>query len=163
MEQKIIKCGNLAISNSNRFVLIAGPCQLENENHALDVAKKLKDITQKLGIGLIYKTSFDKANRTSLKGKRGTGLEKSLPIFDKIRRDLKLPILTDIHAIDQCKIVANHVDVLQIPAFLCRQTDLLIAAAKTNKIINVKKGQFLAPWDMTNVTKKYQKQVMIIF
>ena len=156
MEQKIIKCGNLAISNSNRFVLIAGPCQLENENHALDVAKKLKDITQKLGIGLIYKTSFDKANRTSLKGKRGTGLEKSLPIFDKIRRDLKLPVLTDVHAIDQCKIVANHVDVLQIPAFLCRQTDLLIAAAKTGKIINVKKGQFLAPWDMVNVTKKLE-------
>jgi len=156
MEQKIIKCGNLAISNSNRFVLIAGPCQLENENHALDVAKKLKDITQKLGIGLIYKTSFDKANRTSLKGKRGTGLEKSLPIFDKIRRDLKLPVLTDIHAIDQCQIVANHVDVLQIPAFLCRQTDLLIAAAKTGKIINVKKGQFLAPWDMVNVTKKLE-------
>ena len=157
MEQKIIKCGNLTISNSSRFVLIAGPCQLENEKHAIDVAKKLKDMTQKLDIGLIYKTSFDKANRTSLKGKRGSGLEKSLPIFDKIRKDLKLPVLTDIHAIDQCKIVANHVDVLQIPAFLCRQTDLLIAAAKTGKVINVKKGQFLAPWDMVNVTKKLEE------
>jgi 2-dehydro-3-deoxyphosphooctonate aldolase (KDO 8-P synthase) len=157
MEQKIIKCGNLTISNSSRFVLIAGPCQLENEKHAIDVAKKLKDMTQKLDIGLIYKTSFDKANRTSLKGKRGSGLEKSLPIFDKSRIDLKLPVLTDIHAIDQCKIVANHVDVLQIPAFLCRQTDLLIAAAKTGKVINVKKGQFLAPWDMVNVTKKLEE------
>jgi len=156
MEQKLIKCGNLNISNSNPFTLIAGPCQLENEKHAMSVAEKLKHMTNKLGIGLIYKTSFDKANRTSLKGKRGTGLEKSLPIFDKIRKDLKIPVLTDVHAIDQCKIVANHVDVLQIPAFLCRQTDLLIAAAKTGKIINVKKGQFLAPWDMLNVTKKLE-------
>ena len=156
MEQKLIKCGNLNISNSNPFTLIAGPCQLENEKHAMSVAEKLKHMTNKLGINLIYKTSFDKANRTSLKGKRGTGLEKSLPIFDKIRKDLKIPVLTDVHAIDQCKIVANHVDVLQIPAFLCRQTDLLIAAAKTGKIINVKKGQFLAPWDMLNVTKKLE-------
>tara|TARA_B100000579_G_C22843442_1_gene862953 strand:- start:2305 stop:3141 length:837 start_codon:yes stop_codon:yes gene_type:complete len=156
MEQKTIKCGNLKISNLNRFVLIAGPCQLENEKHAIDVAKKLKEMTQKLDIGLIYKTSFDKANRTSLKGKRGTGLEKSLPIFDKIRNNLNIPVLTDIHAIDQCEIVSNHVDILQIPAFLCRQTDLLVAAAKTGKIINVKKGQFLAPWDMINVTKKLE-------
>ena len=156
MEQKIIKCGNLSISNSNRFTLIAGPCQLENESHALDIAEQLKNMTQNLGIGLIYKTSFDKANRTSLKGKRGTGLEKSLPIFDKIKKELNIPVLTDIHAIDQCELVAQHVDVLQIPAFLCRQTDLLIAAAKTGKIINVKKGQFLAPWDMVNVTKKIE-------
>jgi 2-dehydro-3-deoxyphosphooctonate aldolase (KDO 8-P synthase) len=156
MEQKIIKCGNLSISNSNRFTLIAGPCQLENEKHAMDVAEKLKNMTKQLEIGLIYKTSFDKANRTSLKGKRGTGLEKSLPVFDKIRKDLKIPVLTDIHAIDQCEVVAKHVDVLQIPAFLCRQTDLLIAAAKTGKIINVKKGQFLAPWDMVNVIKKLE-------
>ena len=154
MEQKIIKCGKLSISNVNKFTLIAGPCQLESEKHAIDVAEKLKEMTQKLNIGLIYKTSFDKANRTSLKGKRGTGLENSLPIFDKIRKELDIPVLTDIHAIDQCEIVAKHVDVLQIPAFLCRQTDLLIAAAKTGKIINVKKGQFLAPWDMVNVTKK---------
>ena len=157
MEQKIIKCGNLSISNSKLFTLIAGPCQLESEEHAINVAEKLKEITKKLGIGLIYKTSFDKANRTSLKGKRGTGLERSLPIFDKIRKDLGIPVLTDIHTIDQCAVVSKHVDVLQIPAFLCRQTDLLVAAAKTGKIINVKKGQFLAPWDMVNVTKKIEE------
>ncbi len=157
MENKSVKCGKLIISNSNPFTLIAGPCQLENEKHAIDVANKLKEITQKLNIGLIYKTSFDKANRTSLKGKRGAGLEKSLPIFDKIRKDLGIPVLTDIHTIDQCEIVSKHVDVLQIPAFLCRQTDLLVAAAKTGKIINVKKGQFLAPWDMVNVTKKLEE------
>ena len=154
MEQVEVKCGKLTISNNNPFILIAGPCQLENENHAIDVAKKLKEITDKLSIGLIYKTSFDKANRTSLKGKRGAGLEKSLPIFDKIRKDLGIPVLTDIHNVEQCALVSKHVDVLQIPAFLCRQTDLLIAAAKTGKVINVKKGQFLAPWDMVNVTKK---------
>ena len=156
MEQKIIKCENLSISNLSKFTLIAGPCQLESEKHAMDVAEKLKTITQKLDIGLIYKTSFDKANRTSLKGKRGSGLEKSLPIFDKIRNELKIPVLTDIHTIDHCEVVASHVDILQIPAFLCRQTDLLVAAAKTGKIINVKKGQFLAPWDMVNVTKKIE-------
>jgi len=154
MQHKIVQCGKLKISNSNSFTLIAGPCQLENEKHALNVAETLKEITEKLGIGLIYKTSFDKANRTSLKGKRGMGLENSLPIFDKIRKDLEIPVITDVHAIDQCQIIADHVDVLQIPAFLCRQTDLLVAAAKTGKIINVKKGQFLAPWDMINVTKK---------
>ena len=154
MEQVEVKCGKLKISNNNSFILIAGPCQLENENHAIDVAKKLKEITDKLSIGLIYKTSFDKANRTSLKGKRGAGLEKSLPVFDKIRKDLGIPVLTDIHNVEQCALVSKHVDVLQIPAFLCRQTDLLIAAAKTGKVINVKKGQFLAPWDMVNVTKK---------
>ena len=154
MKQVEVKCGKLTISNNNPFTLIAGPCQLENENHAIDVAKKLKEITDKLSIGLIYKTSFDKANRTSLKGKRGAGLEKSLPVFDKIRKDLGIPVLTDIHNVEQCALVSKHVDVLQIPAFLCRQTDLLIAAAKTGKVINVKKGQFLAPWDMVNVTKK---------
>ena len=156
MKNKIVKCGKLNISNSNPFTLIAGPCQLENEKHAIAVASKLKEITQKLNIGLIYKTSFDKANRTSLKGKRGAGLEKSLPVFDKIRKDIGIPILTDVHTIEQCEIVSKYVDVLQIPAFLCRQTDLLIAAAKTEKIINVKKGQFLAPWDMVNVTKKIE-------
>ena len=156
MENKTVKCGKLIISNSSPFTLIAGPCQLENEKHALDVAIKLKEITQKLNIGLIYKTSFDKANRTSLKGKRGVGLEKSLPVFDKIRNEVGIPVLTDVHTIKQCEVVSKHVDVLQIPAFLCRQTDLLIAAAKTGKIINVKKGQFLAPWDMVNVTKKIE-------
>ena len=156
MENKSVKCGKLNISNTGPFTLIAGPCQLENEKHALEVANELKKITEKLGIGLIYKTSFDKANRTSLKGKRGAGLEKSLPVFDKIRKDVGIPVLTDVHTAEQCEIVSKHVDVLQIPAFLCRQTDLLIAAAKTGKIINVKKGQFLAPWDMVNVTKKIE-------
>ena len=149
-----VKCSNFEIANDKPFTLIAGPCQLENEEHALKISSELKKITTDLGINLIYKTSFDKANRTSLKGKRGMGLEKSLPIFDKIRKEVGLPVLTDVHTAEQCSIVANHVDVLQIPAFLCRQTDLLIAAAKTGKIINVKKGQFLAPWDMANVIKK---------
>ena len=157
MVNKLIKCGKLSISNTGPFILIAGPCQLENEKHALDVATELKKITEKLGVGLIYKTSFDKANRTSLKGKRGFGLEKSLPVFDKIRKDIGIPVLTDVHTVEQCSIVSQHVDVLQIPAFLCRQTDLLIAAAKTGKVINVKKGQFLAPWDMANVTKKIEE------
>ena len=149
-----VKCSNFEIANNKPFTLIAGPCQLENEAHALKISNELKKITSDLGVNFIYKTSFDKANRTSLKGKRGIGLEKSLPIFDKIRNDVGVPVLTDIHTAEQCSIVSNHVDVLQIPAFLCRQTDLLIAAAKTGKIINVKKGQFLAPWDMVNVTKK---------
>ena len=149
-----VNCNKLEISNDNKICVIAGPCQLETEQHAIDMAGKIQEITKKFDVGFIYKTSFDKANRTSLKGKRGAGLDVSLPIFDKIKKELNVPILTDIHNIEQCTIVANHVDVLQIPAFLCRQTDLLVAAAKTNKIINVKKGQFLAPWDMVNVTKK---------
>ncbi len=151
-----VKCSNFEIANDKPFTLIAGPCQLESEEHALKISSELKKITSDLGINLIYKTSFDKANRTSLKGKRGMGLDKSLPIFDKIRKEVGLPVLTDIHTAEQCSMVANHVDVLQIPAFLCRQTDLLIAAAKTGKIINVKKGQFLAPWDMANVIKKIE-------
>ena len=154
MENKIINCNGIKISNKNSFILIAGPCQLESEQHSMDMAGKIKEITDKYDIGFIYKTSFDKANRTSLKGKRGAGLDKSLPVFDKIKKDLKIPVLTDVHNEEHCSIISNHVDVIQIPAFLCRQTDLLIAAAKTNKIINVKKGQFLAPWDMANVTKK---------
>ncbi|PDH19350.1 MAG: 3-deoxy-8-phosphooctulonate synthase [Pelagibacterales bacterium MED-G43] len=152
-----VKCSNFEIANDKPFTLIAGPCQLENEEHALKISSELKKITSSLGINLIYKTSFDKANRTSLKGKRGMGLEKSLPIFDKIRKEVGLPVLTDVHTAEQCSLVAKHVDVLQIPAFLCRQTDLLIAAAKTGKIINVKKGQFLAPWDMSNVIKKIEE------
>ena len=154
MKNLTVKCGSIEISNSSNFCLIAGPCQLETEQHAMDMSGKIKEITSKLGVNFIYKTSFDKSNRTSLKGKRGIGLEQSLPIFDKIKKELKIPLLTDVHNIEQCSIVADHVDILQIPAFLCRQTDLLIAAAKTKKIINVKKGQFLAPWDMVNVTKK---------
>ena len=154
MENITVNCNNIEISNNNKICLIAGPCQLETEQHAMDMAGKIKEITSKYNIGFIYKTSFDKANRTSLKGKRGAGLEKSLPVFDKIKKELNISVLTDIHNEDQCTLVSKHVDVLQIPAFLCRQTDLLIAAAKTKKIINVKKGQFLAPWDMVNVTKK---------
>ena len=152
-----IKCSNFEIANNKPFTLIAGPCQLESEQHAIKISSELKDMTSELGINFIYKTSFDKANRTSLKGKRGLGLDKSLPIFDKIRKEIGVPVLTDVHTAEQCSIVAGHVDVLQIPAFLCRQTDLLIAAAKTGKIINVKKGQFLAPWDMVNVIKKIEE------
>jgi 2-dehydro-3-deoxyphosphooctonate aldolase (KDO 8-P synthase) len=152
-----VKCGNFEIANNNPFTLIAGPCQMESEIHAITISKELKKITTDLNINLIYKTSFDKANRTSLNGKRGLGLEKSLPIFDKIRNEVGVPVLTDVHTIEQCELIAEHVDVLQIPAFLCRQTDLLVAAAKTGKIINVKKGQFLAPWDMENVIKKIEE------
>ncbi len=154
MTNKQVNCNGIKISNIDKIVLISGPCQLETEQHAMDMAGKIKEIATKFKIGFIYKTSFDKANRTSLKGKRGAGLEAALPGFDKSGKDVQIPVLTDIHNIEQCSIVSKHVDVLQIPAFLCRQTDLLVAAAKTNKIINVKKGQFLAPWDMVNVTKK---------
>ncbi len=154
MEHKTINCNGIEISNNKKISLIAGPCQLESEQHAMDMAGKIREIASKFKIGFIYKTSFDKANRTSIKGKRGAGIDKSLPVFDKIKKELNVPILTDIHNEEQCAIVSKHVDVLQIPAFLCRQTDLLVAAANTKKIINVKKGQFLAPWDMVNVTKK---------
>ena len=154
MQNKSVKCGKLNISNKGPFTLIAGPCQLESEKHGLEVASELKKITEKLGVGLIYKTTFDKANRTSLKGKRGAGLDKSLPVFDKIRKDIGVPVLTDVHTAEQCSPVAEVGDVLQIPAFLCRQTDLLIAAARTQRVVNVKKGQFLAPWDMKSVAQK---------
>jgi len=154
MKNLTINCNDIQISNEKQICLIAGPCQLETEQHALDMAGKIGEIAKKHNLGFVYKTSFDKANRTSLKGKRGAGLEHSLPIFDKIKQELGVSILTDVHSAEQCSAVANHVDIIQIPAFLCRQTDLLVAAAKTNKIINVKKGQFLAPWDMINVTKK---------
>jgi len=154
MKNLTINCNNIQISNDKQICLIAGPCQLETEQHALDMAGKIGEIAKKHNIGFVYKTSFDKANRTSLKGKRGAGLENSLPVFDKIKQELGVSILTDVHSAEQCLAVSKHVDIIQIPAFLCRQTDLLVAAAKTNKIINVKKGQFLAPWDMINVTKK---------
>ena len=154
MKNLTINCNDIQISNDKQICLIAGPCQLETEQHALDMAGKIREIAKKHNLGFVYKTSFDKANRTSLKGKRGAGLENSLPIFDKIKQELGVSILTDVHSAEQCSAVADHVDIIQIPAFLCRQTDLLVAAAKTNKIINVKKGQFLAPWDMINVTKK---------
>lgn len=151
---KILSINHLKIGNTLPFTLIAGPCALESRDHAFDMSGALKELTQKLGIGLIYKTSFDKANRTSLKGGRGLGLEKSLPILADIKKEMALPVITDVHTAEQCAEVASVVDVLQIPAFLCRQTDLLIAAAKTGKAINVKKGQFLAPWDMKNVAMK---------
>lgn len=151
---KTVTVGSLKISNALPFTLIAGPCQMESRQHAMDTAGELMAITRKLGIGLIYKTSFDKANRTSLKAARGMGLEKALPVFAEIKKTYGCPTLTDVHLPDQCAEVANVVDVIQIPAFLCRQTDLLIAAARTGAVINVKKGQFLAPWDMENVAKK---------
>lgn len=149
-----VTAGKVAFDNRGPLSLIAGPCQMESRQHAFDMAGALKEICEKLGIGLVYKSSFDKANRTSLSGKRGAGLDAALPVFDDLRRELGLPMLTDVHTEEQCAIVAPHVDILQIPAFLSRQTDLLIAAAKTGKVVNVKKGQFLAPWDMKNVVSK---------
>ena len=140
--------------NDLPFALIAGPCALESRAHALEMAAALKEITRKLGIGLVYKTSFDKANRTSAASVRGVGLNAALPIFAEVREKTGLPVLTDVHEAEQCAHVAEVVDILQIPAFLCRQTDLLLAAAKTGRPINVKKGQFLAPWDMANVVAK---------
>ena len=140
--------------NDLPFALIAGPCALESRAHALEMAAALKEITRKLGIGLVYKTSFDKANRTSASSVRGVGLNAALPIFAEVREKTGLPVLTDVHEAEQCARVAEVVDILQIPAFLCRQTDLLLAAAKTGRPINVKKGQFLAPWDMANVVAK---------
>ena len=151
---KTVSAGEVRFSNTTPLALIAGPCQLESRQHAFDMAGALKEMCASLGIGLVYKTSFDKANRTSLSGKRGSGLDAALPIFADLRRDLALPVLTDVHTEEQCAVVAEAVDILQIPAFLSRQTDLLIAAARTGKVVNVKKGQFLAPWDMKNVVAK---------
>lgn len=150
----IVEVGAVKFGNDLPLAVIAGPCVLESRAHALEVASALKEIAGRLGIGLVYKTSFDKANRTSLKGVRGLGLDEALPIFAEIRTSLGLPVLTDVHESEQCARVAQAVDVLQIPAFLCRQTDLLLAAAATGRVVNVKKGQFLAPWDMTNVVAK---------
>jgi 2-dehydro-3-deoxyphosphooctonate aldolase (KDO 8-P synthase) len=149
-----VTVGALEIANDRPLTVIAGPCQLESRQHAHDMCGALVEITRGLGLGLIYKTSYDKANRTSLSGVRGLGLDASLPIFAEMRETYGCPVLTDVHSEAQCEAVAPAVDVLQIPAFLCRQTDLLIAAAKTGKVINVKKGQFLAPWDMINVISK---------
>jgi 2-dehydro-3-deoxyphosphooctonate aldolase (KDO 8-P synthase) len=149
-----VRIGEIDVGHDRKIALIAGPCQLESRAHALEMASALKEIADRAGVGLIYKTSFDKANRTSGSGRRGMGLEASLPIFAEIRESLGVPVLTDVHEREQCAAVAEAVDVLQIPAFLCRQTDLLIAAAQTGKVVNVKKGQFLAPWDMKNVIAK---------
>jgi len=151
---RTVHVGNIAIGNDQPLALIAGPCALESRAHALEMSHALVELTGKLGIGLIYKTSFDKANRTSLEGARGLGLEASLPILAEVREKWGCPVLTDVHEPAQCAVVAEAVDVLQIPAFLCRQTDLLVAAAKTGRAVNIKKGQFLAPWDMKNVARK---------
>jgi 3-deoxy-8-phosphooctulonate synthase len=157
MEQRTIKIGNFEINNRLPFALFAGPCQIESRQHAIDMCGAMIEITKELGINYVFKASFDKANRTSLNGPRGVGIEEGLRTFDEIKKLYdNIPIVTDIHEREQCAVVAPHVDILQIPAFLCRQTDLLVAAAKTGKVINVKKGQFCAPWDMKNVAKKIE-------
>lgn len=153
-ETRRITVGNVTIANDLPFVLIAGPCQMESREHAMEMAHALTEVTGKLGIGLIFKTSFDKANRTSATAARGMGIAKALPVFEEIKKTYGCPTITDVHLPDQCAEVASVVDVLQIPAFLCRQTDLLEAAAATGKPVNIKKGQFLAPWDMKNVVAK---------
>ncbi len=154
MKDVILNISDLRISNNLPFTLIAGPCVIESKNHALEMAKKLTSITNKLGIQFIYKSSFDKANRTSINSKRGPGLEKAIEIFNEIKSSIGCPIITDVHEINQVSVISEVVDIIQIPAFLCRQTDLLIEAAKTNKAVMIKKGQFLAPWDMKNVVEK---------
>lgn len=151
---KTVTIGNVQVANNLPFILIAGPCQLESKDHAYEICAALHELTRKLEIPFIFKSSYDKANRTSISGKRGLGIDAGLQILADIKRDFDVPVLTDVHTEDQCAIAGAVVDVLQIPAFLCRQTDLLIAAAKTGKAVNVKKGQFLAPWDMENVAKK---------
>ena len=151
---KKIEVGGFTISNDRPFVLISGPCQIESEDHSLFIAKKLAEICSKLNIPFIFKASYDKANRTSVSGERGVGLEKGLEILAKIKADIGCPVLTDVHEREQCKLVSKVVDLIQIPAFLCRQTDLILEAGKTGKIINIKKGQFLAPWDMGNIVEK---------
>ena len=150
----VVRIGSVEIGNALPLSIIAGPCALESRDHALEMASALKEITAKAGVGFVYKTSFDKANRTSANSVRGLGIELALPIFAEIRERLGVPVLTDVHEREQCASVAEAVDVLQIPAFLCRQTDLLVAAAETGRVVNVKKGQFLAPWDMKNVVAK---------
>lgn len=154
MEQKKIKIGNFEIGNELPIAIIAGPCQIESRQHAIDIAGHMVEITKELGINYIFKASFDKANRTSLNSPRGVGIEEGMRTFEEIKRLYGCPILTDIHEREQCPIAAQYVDILQIPAFLCRQTDLVVAAAKTGKVVNIKKGQFLAPWDMKHLVMK---------
>lgn len=154
--QSNVKLGSGTFGNNLKLSLIAGPCVLESHSHARKMVEKLLNINEKLNVNFTYKTSFDKANRTSLSGVRGLGLDESLKIFSELKNEYKIKILTDVHTEEQCSLVSEYVDIIQIPAFLCRQTDLLISAAKTNKVINVKKGQFLAPWDMKNVVKKIE-------
>lgn len=156
-QSRTVRIGDLTVSNDRPLTLIAGPCALESRDHALEMSQALSELTARLGIGLIYKTSFDKANRTSLGGNRGIGLEEGLPILAEVRESVGCPVLTDVHEAGQCERVAEAVDVLQIPAFLCRQTDLLVAAARTGRAVNVKKGQFLAPWDMKHVVSKLEE------
>ncbi len=151
---KTVSVQNIQISNDKPFTLIAGPCQMESRDHAFDMCGALMELTKKLDIPFIYKSSFDKANRTSVSGQRGLGLDESLPVFADLKKEFGMPTLTDIHTAEQCATVADVIDILQIPAFLCRQTDLLLAAGKTGAVINIKKGQFLAPWDMKNVAAK---------
>lgn len=151
---KKVKIGSIEISNGNPFTLIAGPCQMESRDHAFDMCGALVELTRKLNIPFVYKTSFDKANRTSLKGQRGMGLEASMTVFKDLKKTFGVPMLTDIHTEEQCGLMAKVVDIIQIPAFLCRQTDLLLAAGRSGAVVNVKKGQFLAPWDMKNVADK---------
>jgi len=153
---RTVTVGDVMLSNTRPLALIAGPCALESRAHALEISVALKEIATRFGIGLIYKTSFDKANRTSIESPRGIGLKEALPILAEVRETTGLPVLTDVHEREQCAIAAEVADVLQIPAFLCRQTDLLIAAAETGKAVNVKKGQFLAPWDMANIVSKIE-------
>lgn len=150
-----VKVGNFILSNELPMAIIAGPCQIESMEHSMFMAENLVKITKRLGINFVYKSSFDKANRSSVHAKRGVGLERSLKIFDRIKKEFNCPIVTDVHTAEQCAAVADHVDILQIPAFLCRQTDLLEAAAKTGKVVKIKKGQFLAPWDMKNIMDKF--------
>jgi 2-dehydro-3-deoxyphosphooctonate aldolase (KDO 8-P synthase) len=150
----VVRVGKIEIGNAKKLSVVAGPCALESREHALEMAAALKEMMAKLGIGFIFKTSFDKANRSSMSGPRGIGLNKALPIFAEVKEKYGVPVITDVHDIDQCKSVAEVVDILQIPAFLCRQTDLLVAAAKAGKPVNVKKGQFMAPWDMKNPLEK---------
>lgn len=152
--QKTIKIGNFEIGNELPLAIIAGPCQIESRQHAVDIAGAMVEITKELGINYIFKASYDKANRTSLRSPRGVGIEEGMKTFDEIKKLYGCPILTDVHEREQCAIAAEYVDMLQIPAFLCRQTDLVIAAAQTGKVINIKKGQFLAPWDMKNLVMK---------
>jgi len=152
--QSRIKIGNFEVGNDLPLAIIAGPCQMESLDHAMDMAGQLHEMTSKLGMGLVYKSSFDKANRTSIHTKRGLGMEKALSVFESVKKEFNVPVLTDVHEPDHCAEAASVVDVLQIPAFLCRQTNLLVAAAKTGKVVNIKKGQFLAPWDMKNVAEK---------
>ncbi|WPX96470.1 3-deoxy-8-phosphooctulonate synthase [Candidatus Bandiella euplotis] len=162
---KHITVGDIKISNDLPVVLIAGPCQIESREHTLHMAATIKEIAQKHNMKFVFKSSFDKANRTSINGKRGVGLEASIPIFQEVKEKIKCPILTDVHSQEQCAKIAEVADILQIPAFLCRQTDLLSAAAKTGKVVNVKKGQFLAPWDVKNIVKKLEstanEQIML--